>query len=193
MEKEFGAVIPPDLYFNSTITRKLNLTGSLYHQGGHDKDGRAISANLASITSTLQVGRKLFVGPGIDYLSGDDGTKTVTATTDNNRFDPLYGTPHKFWGRMDYFYAANGFGKQGLLNYFFKAKYNVKDNLSLLQLDVHGFQAADTLSNGAGGELSSYLGTEVDLVSEIQYDKNDQHRSGLFYHESDKFNGFSSG
>ena len=40
---------------------------------------------------------------------------------------------------------------------------NVKDNLSLF-LDVHGFQAADKLSNGAGGELSSYLGTEVDLL-----------------------------
>lgn len=151
------------LYFNSTITRKLNLTGSLYHQGGHDKDGRALSANLASLTSTLQVGRKLFVGPGIDYLSGDDGTKTMTATTDNNRFDPLYGTPHKFWGGMDYFYAANGFGKQGLLNYFFKAKYNMKDNLTLL-LDIHGFEAANSLSNGSGGKLSSYLGTEVDLV-----------------------------
>lgn len=151
------------LYFNSTITRKINLTGSLYHQGGHDKDGRALSANLASLTSTLQVGRKLFVGPGIDYLSGDDGTKTVTATTDNNRFDPLYGTPHKFWGGMDYFYAANGFGKQGLLNYFFKAKYNMKDNLTL-QLDIHGFEAANSLSNGSGGKLSSYLGTEVDLV-----------------------------
>ncbi|MFV5697850.1 alginate export family protein [Flavobacterium sp. ZT3R17] len=150
-------------YFNTNPTRKINLTGSVYHQGGHDKDGRSISANLASITSTLQVGRKLFVGPGIDYLSGDDGTKAVTATTDNNRFDPLYGTPHKFWGSMDYFYAANGFGKQGLLNYFFKAKYNMRDNLTLL-LDVHGFEAANTLSNGAGGKLSSYLGTEVDLL-----------------------------
>ena len=64
---------------------------------------------------------------------------------------------------MDYFYAANGFGKQGLLNYFFKAKYNMKDNLTLL-LDIHGFEAANSLSNGSGGKLSSYLGTEVDLV-----------------------------
>ena len=63
---------------------------------------------------------------------------------------------------MDYFYAANGFGKQGLLNYFFKMKYNAKDNLSLF-LDIHGFEAANKLSNGAGGELSSYLGTEIDF------------------------------
>ncbi|TRX40848.1 alginate export family protein [Flavobacterium restrictum] len=151
------------IYFNTNPTRKINLTGSFYHQGGHDKDGRSLSANLASISSTVQLGRKLFVGPGIDYLSGDDGTKTVTATSENNRFDPLYGTPHKFWGGMDYFYAANGFGKQGLLNYFFKMKYNAKDNLTLL-LDIHGFEAANTLSNGTGGKLNSYLGTEVDMV-----------------------------
>ena len=147
------------IYFNTNITRKLNFTGSAYHQSSHDKDGKALNANMASITSTLQIGRKLFVGPGVDYLSGDDGTKT---NSENNRFDPLYGTPHKFWGSMDYFYAANGFGKQGLLNYFFKMKYNAKDNLTLL-LDIHGFEAANTLSNGAGGELSSYLGTEIDL------------------------------
>ncbi|MFV5689483.1 alginate export family protein [Flavobacterium sp. ZT3R25] len=150
-------------YFNTNVTRKFNLTGSLYHQGGKDKDGRSISANLASVTSTLQVGRKLFVGPGIDYLSGTDGTKAVTATSESNLFDPLYGTPHKFWGSMDYFYAANGFGKQGLLNYFFKMKYNAKDNLTFFA-DIHGFAAANTLSNGAGGELDSYLGTEVDLM-----------------------------
>jgi hypothetical protein len=150
-------------YFNTNPTRKINIAGSLYHQGGHDKDGRSVSANLASITSTLQVGRKLFVGPGIDYLSGTDGTKAVTATSQSNLFDPLYGTPHKFWGSMDYFYAANGFGKQGLLNYFFKAKYNMRDNLTL-QIDVHGFQSANTLSNGTGGELDSYLGTEVDML-----------------------------
>ncbi|WP_269685112.1 alginate export family protein [Flavobacterium lacustre] len=150
-------------YFNTNPTRKINLTGSVYHQGGKDKDGRSISANLASVTSTLQVGRKLFVGPGIDYLSGTDGTKAVTATSESNLFDPLYGTPHKFWGSMDYFYAANGFGKQGLLNYFFKVKYNAKDNLTFL-LDVHAFEAANTLSNGAGGKLDSYLGTELDLL-----------------------------
>nr|WP_315143146.1 alginate export family protein [uncultured Flavobacterium sp.] len=150
-------------YFNTNPTRKINLTGSVYHQGGKDKDGRSMSANLASVTSTLQVGRKLFVGPGIDYLSGTDGTKAVTATSESNLFDPLYGTPHKFWGSMDYFYAANGFGKQGLLNYFFKVKYNAKDNLTFL-LDVHAFEAANTLSNGAGGKLDSYLGTELDLL-----------------------------
>jgi len=151
------------IYFNTNVTRKLNLMGSYYYQGGKNKDGRSLNANLLSITSTLQVGRKLFIGPGVDFLSGDDGTKTVTADSKDNRFDPLYGTPHKFWGSMDYFYAANGFGKQGLLDYFFKIKYNAQDNLSVA-LDIHGFESANTLSNGSGGKLNSYLGTELDVL-----------------------------
>jgi hypothetical protein len=157
-------------YFNTNPTRKINLTGSLYHQGGYDKDGRSLSANLASVTATLQVGRKLFVGPGIDYLSGTDGTKAVTTTSESNLFDPLYGTPHKFWGAMDYFYAANGFGKQGLLNYFFKAKYNAKDNLTFFA-ELHGFESANTLSNGAGGTRDAYLGTELDLKMSYNFTK----------------------
>jgi hypothetical protein len=143
-------------YYNVMPTRKLNLTGSVYYQGGHDKDGNSISAKMASITATYQVNRKLFVGPGIDYLSGNDGTVTATQ---NNRFDPLYGTPHKFWGYMDYFYVASGFGGQGLTNYFFKVKYNAKDKLTLL-MDMHGFQSSNTLAGG----LTKYLGTEVDFT-----------------------------
>lgn len=149
-------------YYNVNATRKLRFEGSLYHQFGHDKNGRSLSSDLTSITATLQVGRKLFVSPGVDYLSGNDGTKAVTATSENNQFDPLYGTPHKFWGNMDYFYASSGFGSQGLLNYFLKTKYNLKDNLTLFA-DLHGFEAANTLSNGAGGKQNSYLGTELDL------------------------------
>lgn len=147
-------------YWNTTIKRKLNLTGSYYHQGGKDKNGLDMNANLASLTATYQAGRKLFIGPGVDYLSGNDGTKPAT---ENNRFDPLYGTPHKFWGYMDYFYTASGFGANGLLNYFFKVKYNAKDNLTFM-MDVHGFQSANKVSNGAGGERDPYLGTEVDLL-----------------------------
>ena len=168
------------LYYNVNITRKINLTGSYYHQFGDDKDGRSLSADLASITSTVQVGRKLFIGPGVDYLSGTDGTKAVTATSESNLFDPLYGTPHKFWGGMDYFYVASGFGKQGLLNYFLKAKYNAKDNLVFFA-ELHGFESANTLSNGAGGTQNSYLGTELDLKMSYNFTKMINIEAGYSY------------
>ena len=168
------------VYYNMNISRKINLMGSYYHQFGDDKDGRSLSSDLASITSTVQVGRKLFIGPGVDYLSGTDGTKAVTATSKSNLFDPLYGTPHKFWGGMDYFYTANGFGKQGLLNYFLKAKYNAKDNLTFFA-ELHGFEAANTLSNGAGGTQTSYLGTELDLKMSYNFTKMINVEAGYSY------------
>jgi hypothetical protein len=168
------------LYYNANLTRKINLTGSYYYQGGRNKDGRILSANLASITSTVQVSRKLFVGPGVDYLSGTDGTKAVTTDSRSNLFDPLYGTPHKFWGGMDYFYAANGFGSQGLLNYFFKAKYNAKDKLTLF-VELHGFEAANKVSNGAGGTRTSYLGTELDLKMSYNFTKLINIEAGYSY------------
>lgn len=151
------------LYYNVNPTRKLNLNGSFYYQGGHDKLGKSIDAKLGSITATYQVSRKLFIGPGVDYLSGTDGTKVATK---NNQFDPLYGTPHKFWGSMDYFYVASPFGAQGLLNYFFKTKYLASDKLTLL-LDVHGFESAAKLA----GNLSPYLGTEIDFTAKYNFTK----------------------
>ncbi|AOW11243.1 hypothetical protein EM308_03900 [Flavobacterium gilvum] len=167
-------------YYNINPTRKLKLEGSFYHQFGHDKNGRSLSSDLASLTATAQVGRKLFLAPGIDYLSGNDGTKAVTATSTNNQFDPLYGTPHKFWGNMDYFYASSGFGSQGLLNYFLKTKYNLKDNLTLFA-DLHAFEAANTLSDGAGGTQNSYLGTELDLKMSYNFTKMVNIEAGYSY------------
>jgi hypothetical protein len=152
------------IYYNVNPTRKLNLNGSIYHQGGKDRFGKSLDANLASITATYQTGRKLFLGVGVDYLSGTDEDKE--AGTTSNQFDPLYGTPHKFWGYMDFFYVASSFGEQGLLNYFFKTKYVATDKL-MLNLDVHGFESAATLKGGA----DSYLGTEIDLKVNYKFTK----------------------
>lgn len=167
-------------YINATIKRRLLVTASYYHQMGQDKDGVTMDANLVSITTSMQLGRKLFVGPGVDYLSGNDGTKALTASSTNQRFDPLYGTPHKFWGTMDYFYVASGSGKQGLVDMFFKIKYNLKDNLTLL-LDVHGFEVANTLSNGKGGAQNPYLGTEVDFTLKYNMTKIINIEAGYSY------------
>ncbi len=151
------------IYYNVNPTRKLNLNGSFYYQGGKDKLGKTISARLGSLTATYQVNRKLYLGAGADYLSGTDGT---TAASQNNQFDPLYGTPHKFWGYMDYFYVASPFGAQGLFNYFVKAKYAATDKVALF-LDVHGFESAAKLSGG----LDNYLGTEIDLKANYKFTK----------------------
>lgn len=168
------------IFYNVNPTRKINFTGSYYYQAGKDKDGRELSAHLASATGTYQASRKLFVGAGLDFLSGTDGTKTATATSTINQFDPLYGTPHKFWGYMDYFYVANGFGRQGLMNYFLKAKYNATDKLQLF-VDVHRFDAANKVAMTGGGTQDKNLGTEIDLKLSYNFTKLINIEAGYSY------------
>jgi hypothetical protein len=85
-------------------------------------------------------------GAGLDYTS--------------KSFDPLYGTPHKFWGLMDYFYAGSGFGRNGLLDYYAKLKYKMSPRL-LLNTDVHHFESA----------AKKRFGEEIDLVATFEITK----------------------
>jgi len=64
---------------------------------------------------------------------------------------------------MDYFYVADGFGPNGLINYYLKSKYKPKDNLTL-SLDVHGFALPTAVTNEVGTVLDKGLGTEIDFV-----------------------------
>jgi hypothetical protein len=134
---------------------------------------------MAGANALLGVGRKFMVGPGVDYLSGNDLTKSSTV---NHRFDPLYGTPHKFWGYMDYFYVADPYGlsgnnalSPGLMNLFLKMKYRLRDNL-MVNLDVHEFYAGNNVPNLATAatddKLDRRLGTEIDFV--LQYNMTKQ-------------------
>jgi hypothetical protein len=106
------------------------------------------------------VGRKLSVGPGVDITSGNNGSDP---TKRFQRFDPLYGTPHKFWGYMDYFYVADGFGANGLVDYYLKAKYKLKDNFTLF-LDGHRFVLPTAVIANDGSTMKKSLGTEIDFV-----------------------------
>jgi hypothetical protein len=112
-----------------TAAKKVNFALSAFYQGGKYREGTALSEYLLSASALYSVGKKWSVGPGVDVTSGNNGSDPSKRF---QRFDPLYGTPHKFWGFMDYFYVADGFGSNGLINYYLKSRYKAKDNLSFL-------------------------------------------------------------
>lgn len=143
-----------------TAKRKVTFALSAFYQGGKYRDGTELDEYLLSASGLYAVGRKFSFGPGIDVTSGNDGSD---ASKVNQRFDPLYGTPHKFWGYMDYFYVADGFGGNGLVDAYLKAKYKVKDNL-LLSLDAHQFSLPVAVTNDDGNKMDKKLGTEIDFV-----------------------------
>ena len=143
-----------------TALRKMSFSLSGFYQGGNYRDGTSLNEYFFSLSTSYAAGRKFNVGPGADFTSGNNGSDP---TKKYQRFDPLYGTPHKFWGYMDYFYVADGFGSNGLIDYYLKGKYKVKDNLTL-SLDAHRFMLPDAVLAQDGTAMDKALGTELDFV-----------------------------
>jgi hypothetical protein len=145
---------------------KIQWQAFAYGQSGNDRDGLAIQkAYHYGANFMLQRGA-LSAGPGYEVLSGNNATTIQNGQT--SRFDPLYGTPHKFWGYMDYFYAGTGSPAGGLKDAFLKFKYT--GSRLTTGLDVHYFAlAAPTYNRMAdaptGALLDSKLGIEYDFTA----------------------------
>jgi hypothetical protein len=139
-----------------------------YFQSGKDRDGKDLSASHYTASLTLQKGKFSF-GPGYDYLSGNN---TTTAANETHRFDPLYGTPHKFWGYMDYYYVGTGSPVGGLQDAYFKVKYQT--GLFFVSLDAHKFMLAENVANTADPDkanIDKNLGYEFDCIANYSLNK----------------------
>ena len=132
---------------------RWDVSGSFYYQTGKTPAGRSVSAYMANVAAEYRISRPWSVGVLFDYLSGSkDATGTYRA------FNPLYGTHHKFYGAMDYFYAsnfANGYAP-GLMDADLYVKYRVSPTVSM-GLDCHYFATGAKLAN-----LERTLGSELD-------------------------------
>ena len=80
----------------------------------------------------------------------------------SNGFDPLFGTHHKFYGHMDYFYVGNTHGNKGLQDYYFTVEGNLSKNYSYL-ITSHYFLSNNPLSN-----TQRKLGFETDCVFRVK-------------------------
>lgn len=154
------------VYFSQTFgfygTRKLGtiqLEYDAYYQVGRNSAGVELSAYMFGTNATFLKDGPNNLTLGLDYLSGD---RSGTAGTDE-AFDPLYGTHHKFYGFMDYFYVGNPHLKKGLVDLFLRVKIKTGKKSSL---SVHGHQffGQSRITDESGADLASSLGTEVDLL-----------------------------
>ncbi len=172
--------------------RKIDFNIYGYYQLGKESKGNELSAYTYGASAMALVSRKFSAGPGFDLMSGNNTVKSQyrkDGAADNHAFDPLYGTPHKFWGIMDYFYVADGYGayapnskglgnssssliSPGLVNAFVKFKYKLIEKVNL-SLDIHEFWAQNTVANrttnaatnaDSNDVLKRNLGTEIDFL-----------------------------
>lgn len=130
-----------------------------YYQLGKTASNRDVAAYMFGINATFWKNRPHNISVGMDFLSGDNPNSSGT----DEGFNPLYGTHHKFYGFMDHFYVGNPHKNKGLVDLFAKAKFKTGSKSSLL---VHGHQffAQSEIITESSVDLSSTLGTEVDLV-----------------------------
>lgn len=143
---------------------KIAIQAAFYKQTGLNRDSVSLDAYHFTVQVTWQKGKWSFT-PGYDVLSGNDA---VNPSGRDNRFDPLYGTPHKFWGYMDYFYAGTGSPAGGLSNAYFKIKYAT--GLFSLTADLHNFRLDKDMKKADGTVIDKQLGKEIDLL--LNYNMN---------------------
>jgi hypothetical protein len=148
------------LNYSGSVAKTLSLFASAFIQRGKNKNGIDLSTWFLSFGSAYRWSDKFIITLGADWTSGNDEPSTGT----DHRFDPLYGTPHKFWGYMDYFYVASPFGVSGLKDYYIKIHLKAGQRL-ILSFDAHEFFASNKISNETGATLDRRLGTELDLIA----------------------------
>ena len=136
----------------------LNLYGTLYYQTGKLASGDDMSAYMMAAKASYNFTTSFSAALGIDYLSGQKSDSDKVTN-----FDPLFGTHHKFYGTMDYFYAS-AFGNKGLSDLYASLIIRPYQKLNI-DLTVHSFRSQQNIPGATGTESNKKgLGTEFDLT-----------------------------
>lgn len=141
-------------------SKSVGVDISAYYQMGKNRSGQSISAWMAAYKGTYILNGKLSLIAGTDVLSGEE---TINKNTTFNAFNPLYGTHHKFYGAMDYFYASDFRGNlnPGLWDSY--AGVSIKKNKNLtLSAFYHYFAITADIADSMS-PLKKTLGSEIDL------------------------------
>lgn len=137
---------------------RWNINGSFYYQTGKSNQDVSVSAYMGSLSASVKLNPMWSVGAGSDYLSGNSHNSNKVKA-----FNPLYGTHHKFYGTMDYFYASAFINNQnpGLwdnhLNVSMKASNKVDASLT-----YHYFRTAKDVYF-ENEKYNKSLGSEFDF------------------------------
>lgn len=155
--------------------KKLGTIGfqiEAYQQFGENAGGKAINAQLLAVNAAIPVGKaKLTVGA--DYLSGTSHDESDI----DHSFNPLYGTHHKFYGFMDYFYVGNAHTQNGrttgLIDFYINPVFPISSRIKLITA-IHQFVSPIEIYSQTGsdalftGSTEKNLGTEIDLVLNLE-------------------------
>lgn len=137
-----------------------NLTFEGYYQFGENVAGTDVNAYMIALALQFKL-RNHSLEIGGDLLSGTD-----PGDSEVNAFAPLFGTNHKFYGLMDYFFVGNPHGNIGLMDVYLKSNWKLGEKSSLA-VHLHQFNAPVDIRDADGGSMPGSLGHELDLVYKL--------------------------
>ncbi|MEO6814364.1 MAG: alginate export family protein [Ginsengibacter sp.] len=142
---------------------KLRVTGTYYFQAGKKPVKILPDVKTNAWMSALKIdyifNKRFNAVVGSDYLSGNNMNSTSTTV---NYFNPLYGTGHKFYGSMDYFYVSSAHSNAGLWDSYLNFNFNPTEKFAG-QVALHHFESTGKIIGYTGANASKSLGNEVDL------------------------------
>ncbi|HBG41650.1 MAG TPA: hypothetical protein DDW85_09580 [Porphyromonadaceae bacterium] len=133
----------------------LSLTGSFYYQTGKTAADAHIGAYLFAAKAQYAFAPLFSAAVGVDYLSGNN-----TDEDNYTAFNPLYGTHHKFYGSMDYFYAS-AYPDYGLADVYASFIFKPVKKLTT-DITYHYFSAQQPIRVNDTDRKA--LGSEIDLT-----------------------------
>ncbi len=149
-----------------------SFSGSYYRQMGKQEEGMELDAWMAAVKATVKPADTYKIEAGFDYLSGDPyfavpgkGQSGLTWHKKFQGFSSIYGSHHKFYGAMDFFYVStyvNGFSP-GLQNAYIGGAYYPLKNLSFSAY----YHYMATATNLAGAAMT--LGHAIELGAVYQF------------------------
>ena len=131
----------------------FQLYGTFYYQTGKTASDRSVSAYMGALNASYQISPAWKITLASDYLSGDN-----TDAAKYTAFDVLYGTHHKFYGTMDYYYPNF---TRGLWDNQLAATFKASSKVTLA-LNYHYFLTTTDVTVDQNTQ-SRLLGTEVDF------------------------------
>ena len=163
---------------------KFSLQASYYRQTGHDEYNMPIHAWMASAESSWKVLPQLKLLCGYFHMSGDpyyfvpaEGAIGMARKTEIRGFNPIFGSHHKFYGAMDFFYVTTYYGGNtpGLQDFHFGVQGDPFKKLSLqgtyhhLATSVEVENAGKTLGHELEFSLTWKIAPDVNLMAGYSY------------------------
>ena len=164
--------------------KNLKAEASCYIQKGRNEDNGKIDAWMASVKASYQLNPQLTLFAGYDYLSGDDylsmrnnGSLGTPRHEVYKGFNTVYGSHHKFYGMMDFFYVKTYLDEftPGLQNLYAGASYSPVKNLNL-KMTYHYLATATDLK-----DYDKKLGHDIDFEASYQIMRDVRLSAGYSY------------